>query len=181
MGTTTQHCSEQPASDKSTIHLPAGEASSILYRKEQIASPLLQGNTLMFTRSIQDNQGKTLPLLSSLLHILPSVGPMDLMPRKGRSEGDASTKMIASSCCINNTKPLKEKNLFTYVSSNFRKEINQRTSDKVGNETPDEQTTTSTITITPKNLNNITVLHIYSRISQATNCQVKTSYKRQVG
>ena len=65
--------------------------------------------------STQDNQGKTLPLLSSLLHILPSVGPTDLMPRKGRSEGDARTKMIASSCCISNTKPLKEQNLFTCI------------------------------------------------------------------
>ena len=39
----------------------------------------------------------------------------DARERKDRSEGDASTEVIASFYCINNTNPQKEQNLFTYV------------------------------------------------------------------
>ena len=40
---------------------------------------------------------------------------MNLFPQKGRSEGDASTKVIASLIALTTQKPQKEQNLLTYI------------------------------------------------------------------
>ena len=70
---------------------------------------------------------------------------MNLFPQKGRSEGDASTKVIASLTAFTTRKPQKEQNLLIYICSIIPgKESNQRMRDKVENEATSEQTRTST-------------------------------------
>ena len=69
---------------------------------------------------------------------------MDLFPRKGRSEGDASTKVIASLTALTTQNPRRNK-IYSQISSIIPgKEFNQITSDKVGNETANKQVRTST-------------------------------------
>ena len=62
---------------------------------------------------------------------------LELIPWKGRSEGDASTKVIASSYCINTQNPGRNKLTHIYLLY-LQKRNQQRTSDKVENEIENE-------------------------------------------
>ena len=58
---------------------------------------------------------------------------LELIPWKGRSEGDASTEVIASFYCINTQNPGRNK-IDSHISSIFtEKKLTKRTSDKVEN------------------------------------------------
>ena len=62
---------------------------------------------------------------------------LELISWKERSEGDASTEVIASFYCINNTNPQRNKFIHIYLVY-LQKKSQQRTSDKVENETENE-------------------------------------------
>ena len=138
----TQHCLRQPVSNMSIVQLPTGGASSIPSRKELNCITSIAGST-------QDDQRRTLPLLSSLLHkiffSLPSVEYLGIdSPGKGGVKEMPVQKWKHHFTALITWNPRRNKT-YSHISSIIsEKERNQRTSDKVGNETANKQTRTST-------------------------------------
>ena len=107
---------------------------------------------------------------------------MEWIARKGRSGGDAGTEMVASFYCINTPNPGRNKLTHIYLVY-LQKRNQQRTSDKVENETENkmksEPQPEQVHTKKRRKENKINpqatkkmfiVLRIYNHISQATNC-----------
>ena len=112
---------------------------------------------------------------------------MNLFPQKGRSEGDASTKLIASFTALTTRNPRRNK-IYSHMSSIIPgKEFNQK---QVTNLEMKQQTSKPEPVLSKKRrkktkthspqLQMFIVLHIQNHIPQATNRQVNKLY-HQVG